>query len=277
MGRYPNYKEDSTRGRAIMAPKTYKGDTLVQVWLDRRMLATLSVWLEDNNVHTRFMSDVLRCTLEQVYNHLVDSGNVREFDTVGAGDYLSSKYMINLNPNGRGEKNLLHNMQLSERIKESIRPAIAPTQPVDVEENTCDIDIEEKRKEALEYLSKQREFREKLARIKNGEVLDKSPIVNNAPEKVISNDAGPAEPISDEEQLEKELDNARALFKKTGNNTEYIKIVNEMRRIKFSKNKKDSDVIRRKTNEELDREDEERRRKEKEFLESDMTSAALNK
>lgn len=112
------YKEDSTRGKAIMRPKTYKGDSLISIWLDRRKLAALSIWLDSNGLTTRFISDVVRNTLDQVYEKLLDSGAIEELDVTMAGDILRAKYKIDLNPQGRGERNLLHNLQLDEVKKE---------------------------------------------------------------------------------------------------------------------------------------------------------------
>ena len=40
------YKEDSTRGSSLINPLNYKGDVLVQVWVDSRVLATLCRWLD---------------------------------------------------------------------------------------------------------------------------------------------------------------------------------------------------------------------------------------
>lgn len=122
MTRYRKYVEDSTKGKAIMSPRTYKGDSLIHVWLDRRKLAALSIWLDNNGLGTKFMSDVVRMTLDQVYNALVNSKEINELDTVMAGDILRSKYRVDLNPGGRGERNLLHNMQLNEIVKEQTIP-----------------------------------------------------------------------------------------------------------------------------------------------------------
>ena len=113
------FKEDSTRGKnPLVRPKTYKGDSFVQVWLDRRKVALISIWLDKNEMKTRFMSDVVRMALDQLYNHLVNSGEMQELDTVTAGNILEMKYKVDLNPSGRGQRNLIHNMVLSEKIEE---------------------------------------------------------------------------------------------------------------------------------------------------------------
>lgn len=107
------YKDDSTRGKALMRPKRYKGDSLVQVWIDRRWLASLSVWLESNGVRTIHMSDVLRESLRELYEHLIKTGAVSEIDTMEAGRLLEDRYRVDLNPSDRGKRNLLHNQLLS--------------------------------------------------------------------------------------------------------------------------------------------------------------------
>ena len=58
------YKEDSTKGNSLINPLNYKGDVLVQVWVDSRVLATLCGWLDDKGTYTRYMSQVVRRPLE---------------------------------------------------------------------------------------------------------------------------------------------------------------------------------------------------------------------
>ena len=110
------YKEDSTKGRAITEPINYKGDVMVQVWLDSRLLATLSNMLDNNGYFTRYMSEVVRETLELYMESAINSGLVKMVeDTGNARELLSRKYRIKLNKVDRGKRNILHNMILSER------------------------------------------------------------------------------------------------------------------------------------------------------------------
>jgi len=112
------YKEDSTKGGALLNPKTYKGDVLVQLWIDSRILATLSNWLDNGGMVTRFMSDVVRTTLEQVVEHLKEQGEVEMVELCrDARDLLKRKYRVDLNPGGKGGRNKLHNLTLDERRK----------------------------------------------------------------------------------------------------------------------------------------------------------------
>ena len=113
-----DYKVDATRGSSMINPERYKGDVLVQVWVDSRILATLSNWLDKKGVITRFMSQVIKEPLRVLVEHLVEDGEVEMVDdTVVARDLLQRKYQINLNPRGRGGKNILHNVVLSDRRK----------------------------------------------------------------------------------------------------------------------------------------------------------------
>jgi hypothetical protein len=110
------YVEDSTRGNSKMIPKKYKGDMMIQVWLDSRKLALLSKWIDEvSEVKTRFLSEVVRGTIDAVVDTLTEQGwSLRSFDESRA--MLENKYKIDLNPQGRGLKNLRHN-----RILESMR------------------------------------------------------------------------------------------------------------------------------------------------------------
>ncbi len=104
-----------------MRPRTYKGDSLVQAWVDRRKLAMLSRWLDEGGMVTKHLSDVLKFTIDQVVEHLVSSGAVEKIEfTSEATEMLSRKYNADLNPGERGKRNLLHNMQLDEMRKETI-------------------------------------------------------------------------------------------------------------------------------------------------------------
>lgn len=110
------YKEDSTRGGSVINPLNYKGDVLVQVWLDSRVLATLSRWLEEHGTYTIHMSQVVRRPLEVLVDLLVNSGDATLIDnSVEARTLLSRRYGVDLNRGGRGTKNVMHNIELSIR------------------------------------------------------------------------------------------------------------------------------------------------------------------
>ena len=113
------YKEDSTRGGSIINPLNYKGDVLVQVWMDSRILATLCNWLDSHGTYTRHLSEVTRRPLEVLTNLLVENDEVELVDdTIEARNQLERHYGVNLNVGGRGTKNVMHNIQLSVRRDE---------------------------------------------------------------------------------------------------------------------------------------------------------------
>lgn len=112
--RVDSYKEDSTVGKSIIIPLNYKGDVLTQAWIDSRVLATLSRWLEQSGFYPTSMSDVARRPLEALFEHLVSTGAVVPIeDTNEARTELQRRYRVSLNRGGRGLKNILHNQMLS--------------------------------------------------------------------------------------------------------------------------------------------------------------------
>jgi hypothetical protein len=125
------YVEDSTKGKAMVNPRTYKKDSLVQVWVDSRKLAMLSRWFDDGGRSTRFLSDVVKFTIDLVIDSLLSEGKIDRVEfTSDAREMLERKYRVNLNPSGRGDRNVIHNLTLDERRREQmekgdgLRPSI---------------------------------------------------------------------------------------------------------------------------------------------------------
>lgn len=113
------YKKDETRGRSILQPINYKCDTLVQVWIDARVLATLDQWMEMNGIFPRSFSEVARRPLEMLVETLVSDGLAKMVEeTVIARHSLERRYRVKLNKGDRGKKNALHNQILTEGRKE---------------------------------------------------------------------------------------------------------------------------------------------------------------
>lgn len=109
------YKEDSTRGKSVLNPVNYKGDALIQVWMDSRILATLLMWLDRQEQYPRFMSEVVRIPLQTLVEYLVEGGDVKMVEETGkARRMLESRFRIDLNKGKRGKKNVLHNQILSD-------------------------------------------------------------------------------------------------------------------------------------------------------------------
>jgi hypothetical protein len=113
------YAEDSTKGGSLINPLKFKGDVLVQVWIDSRVLATLTKWMERAGEHPRFLSHVVKRPLEVMASYLVEGGEVEMVeDTAEAREMLEIRFGVELNRGGRGKKNVLHNMTLADRVGE---------------------------------------------------------------------------------------------------------------------------------------------------------------
>jgi len=121
------YKEDSTKGKSLIIPRSYKCDGLVQMWIDRRILATLNDWLEKIGYMPRSLTEVARKPLEMLVDHLIETGQIEMTDdTVSATEKIEKRYRVRLNKSHRGEKNLLHNTVLSGmREEDAVRLAEA--------------------------------------------------------------------------------------------------------------------------------------------------------
>jgi hypothetical protein len=116
MSKEKEYAVDSTRGSSLINPINYKGDVLVQVWIDSRMLATITRWMDSKGNYPKFMSQAVRRPLEVLTGFLVDSDEVEMVDdTAEARKMLERRFNIDLNRGGRGTKNVMHNMALSDR------------------------------------------------------------------------------------------------------------------------------------------------------------------
>ena len=121
-GRYKRSPGIGARGeQLLMTPtrgKTYKNDTQVQVALESRLLAQLTIWMESKGIQPKFLSQVVRTSLEYLLEVLQEVGDVRgDISTDEARQVLTSRFDVNLNNKGRGFKNLLHNQMVSEAVR----------------------------------------------------------------------------------------------------------------------------------------------------------------
>jgi len=90
-------------------------DALIQVWLDRRYIATGARWMQENNLNPRFMSDVFKFVFESALDNLVKSKDVQFVEsTVDATQFLNQIFKNNLNPKGKGLGNLSKNLQIEQ-------------------------------------------------------------------------------------------------------------------------------------------------------------------
>lgn len=94
------------------------GDVNVQVLIDSRVMMSLCQWLESNGEVVRYFSDIVKESLYILADNLVGNGLELEEDTNVAKDYLEYRFGVNLNRGGKGKRNLLENMRISNRNKE---------------------------------------------------------------------------------------------------------------------------------------------------------------
>ncbi len=111
------YAENSTCGKAMINPITYKRDVLVQVWVQSRYLVALDQWLDHGGVNLRHLSDIINESIEQIIKSLLDNEEISSLMACqNARDFLQFKYRISLDGN-RGQRNALHNLHLDSKIK----------------------------------------------------------------------------------------------------------------------------------------------------------------
>ena len=104
-----------TRGTGMRVPDTFKKDVLVQVWMDARTLTALTQWMKNRHERPRFMSEVVRTPLEWLVDRLIESQEIGDIkDSKYAREYLEDYFRVNLNRGGRGGKNALNNVIVSE-------------------------------------------------------------------------------------------------------------------------------------------------------------------
>lgn len=87
-------------------------DAVIQARIDRRYLATGTVWMESQGMSPRSVVDVFRTIFEAGIRGLVEQNQVRFMtSTADAMKYLERRFGVKLNPNGRALKNLTINLQ----------------------------------------------------------------------------------------------------------------------------------------------------------------------
>jgi len=179
------YKEDSTRGWALMIPKRYKDDTLVQTWVQRTKLASIVSAMSDRT-RPRSMSEVLRWCIDNTYEQLLRNGEVKEFSIQLATDYLQSMFRIDLNPGDKGKRNLLHNLVLEDRENEAKAKLRKPIETVD----RCEVSEDDPWVKIAR--DKMKEVKEAQERAKiDFSVPEKNPIFAQPKAKVLSQFAKP--------------------------------------------------------------------------------------
>ena len=118
--RKKGYAENSTRGNAKMIPVEYKKDVIVQAWIDARKLVVLDRWLADAGYNTKFISNIIQFTVDEVVEQVIALGHVQKVEyTKDARILLDAKFKTDLNPSGRGERNVSHNLRLDDVRKDN--------------------------------------------------------------------------------------------------------------------------------------------------------------
>ncbi len=262
----------NTKGNSVPNPERYKGDVMTQVWLDSRMLATLSKWLDKDDMITRFLSDVIRESMEILVDIVTfDDPELLVDDTDKARFMLSNKYRINLNVKGRGERNLAHNRMLSERRRETaekvkkrrIANKIAGVKDVDSPMNEVEIDKDVQR--ALDDHAA-------LERIDSVEE-DKMPKDWNFPHaKPIGYEALYAgkEPDKDTSEIMPTVEETRKEQDEEAEQSEQTsEEMKELLEVDKPESKAKGDTLKKKTKAELDKDEEERKARDKELAEGE--------
>lgn len=241
----------------------------------RTMSSLISACVEvlHNVLESNSMLDKRFDSLPNAYHLLVDTGimsksmqsrNKKKFELAWGFENMR-KEGDNPEFSAPGYYNKLHNTHSVE--------------PVNIEQTSIK-NSKEGEKETLEYLRQQRELREKLERVRSGESIDDSPVVNNTQEKATEciMEVGPTNDISEEQKLINNVENAKTLHKKTGDGSEYNKAIAELNafRAKNSVNSKGKfEPARKKTSEENNAEDNRINKKDREYFKLINSDAML--
>ena len=102
----------------MIRPKR-KSDTIVSVRLDRRDLAMLSRVMDKEGYVFVSKSTMVRMAVESVVDHWVEAGKVRLIETTEEALEVLGGRFRNLNPGGRGQRNLVRNLEQDCREAES--------------------------------------------------------------------------------------------------------------------------------------------------------------
>jgi hypothetical protein len=260
------YVEGSTKGKSLMMARSWKGDSCVQVWMDSRMLAKIGMWMEREGIRLRFMSELVRVPLEMLVERLEEEGKVEEIETSDARFWIESRFRIDLNPRGRGKKNLLNNMQLSEVKKE------------EVESDGDEVDFSKWGPEGPPIGSRERM---KWIAALTSKSLEVSKKVNKDEGYKVERKEISAEKLAEQKREVEEFNRRRMEYAEKVKKEQLEKELAEKERVKGlrkasrieekinalkEKKKKIEEVIRPKSSEEMDAEEERIKRKDEEYL-----------
>lgn len=195
------YKVDSTKGGSLINPISYKGDVMVQVWMDSRVLATLCKWLEKEGEYPRFLSHVVRLPLEMLADHFVEKGEVEMVDdTLEARILLEGRFHVSLNKGKKGMKNLMHNVTLSSRRGTDLGSRVGGS--IDYTRHDADEPVEMLSQEEARAKYYREQAKEKQ-RIKDAVEAEKKKAIDSG--LVVKDDGTPVVSDSGEKSREEEL------------------------------------------------------------------------
>lgn len=100
----------TTKGSSRFAPTRYEKDAVTQVWLDRRILATVCAYMEKNGEKPKFISEIIRFCVEAVNQLIVAQGGMFFDKTADATAFLEDRFGDVMNKRGKGRKNLMNNL-----------------------------------------------------------------------------------------------------------------------------------------------------------------------
>lgn len=100
----------SNRGKSPLTRTRAERDAIVQCWVDRRTLATIGTYMESKGIKLNFMADILNFCLETTKTLVLKANSPYIGNTSDATAFIDSRFRINLNYRGKGQKNLISNL-----------------------------------------------------------------------------------------------------------------------------------------------------------------------
>lgn len=119
-------------------------DVHFQVWLERRALATIGLYMDEQEIPFNALVHILRFSIETTVSLIERAGGTIIQDTETASKYLSTRVNTNLNSEGRGKAALAKNLLIDAGIASP--PAakeIIPDNPSAIESITPTVTPEE--------------------------------------------------------------------------------------------------------------------------------------
>lgn len=131
----------------------YRKDAFVQSWMDRRYIATLIKWLESQEVHPRFMSEVLNDSIVTMVSALVKQDQVSLVQFTSEADQVINRTVrTKLNPSSRGTKAHQLNLELDDSRLEAIGKPTRQESAKSQFQEQADSDIDEDMKDEVKKL-----------------------------------------------------------------------------------------------------------------------------